>query len=510
MHAVTDDGVPIVFDIIKKPSTSNEAPLIFLIHGFSGNRKMMKMIGLALAERNFISVLIDLRGHGDSGGSMSDINRFDIDIQAVLDSLIFHKIGNISQLIFIGHSMGGSVAVNMSKILQPIATIGIAPAISSNSVNLTTPRNLLLIISEGDFIIDNQAVINAFYNSINNTGEPGITYFAGGSEKKLFIDDSSDHLNILYKPVIINEVVKWVTRAVSGIEESSTINSDLIGASVFSTLIAGLMIILPAAHILLENINTKKRVETDVRQLQIKCETLLYLSSGFIIASFCGAALTLLLSPVFFIISPLLFTNFITSLFLGNSISLGALALIIFRRRLDWRAFIRESKNNLGENFIQNLIIGFTVGISLIILFYTSVGFNTASTFSTASVKLIFLLLYLPAYFCVFFFYELFFRGLIKRTLGSGWLSTILSCTLQILITVSSLLVQLFIVALILQQNVSFLLLGLNLMVILISVSTVVSTIFSHVSMSWFSQIISNMLLLSTVALALSNVIYLL
>ncbi|MEM2906558.1 MAG: alpha/beta hydrolase, partial [Candidatus Odinarchaeota archaeon] len=385
MQVLTDDGVPVVFDVIKKPAASSNAPVAVLIHGFSGNRKMMKMIGLALADKGVVSVLVDLRGHGDSGGFMSYVNSFDADIQAVLGELASKSLGNISRLVFIGHSMGGSVAVNMSKILQPLATVGIAPAISPSSVNITDPENLLLIISEGDTVIDNQAVINAFYESINGTGEPNIIYYAGGSEKKLFTDDYSDHLSVLYRPPVIDEIVKWVTRIVLGVEESSSINSDLIGACVFSAVIGGLIILLPFGHKILQYF--RKRNDTPPVTVDIRPrKAFIYSVIGFIAAS--GAGLTVLLSLPFFIVSPLLFTNFVTALFLGNSIAIGVLGGVQLRRKIGKSFFKRFFNLMLTRNLIYNLIAGFILGVLLIILFYTTIGSNTTSTLSTSPVRL--------------------------------------------------------------------------------------------------------------------------
>ena len=47
--ALTVDDVQIQYDIIKKSDTSGNSPLVVLLHGFSGNRIMMRMIAQALA-----------------------------------------------------------------------------------------------------------------------------------------------------------------------------------------------------------------------------------------------------------------------------------------------------------------------------------------------------------------------------------------------------------------------------------------------------------------------------
>ncbi|MEM2907549.1 MAG: hypothetical protein QW739_05715, partial [Candidatus Odinarchaeota archaeon] len=97
---------------------------------------------------------------------------------------------------------------------------------------------------------------------------------------------------------------------------------------------------------------------------------------------------------------------------------------------------------------------------------------------------------------------------LIRHELGSGVLSAITSCIIQITVMLSSLLIQILIATVILQQNVSFILLGLPFIILLVSVSTIISAVFYEASNGWLTQILSNALLLSSIAIALSNIIY--
>jgi len=68
--ATTTDGLSMAYDITKRPDASTDAPIAVLLHGFAGNRIMMRMIAYALAEKGFTCVSVDLRGHGSSGGNM--------------------------------------------------------------------------------------------------------------------------------------------------------------------------------------------------------------------------------------------------------------------------------------------------------------------------------------------------------------------------------------------------------------------------------------------------------
>ncbi len=66
--ATTLDGVQITYDVTARLGTSMDVPIAMLLHGFSGNRIMMRMIALALADKGFVCASVDLRGHGSSEG----------------------------------------------------------------------------------------------------------------------------------------------------------------------------------------------------------------------------------------------------------------------------------------------------------------------------------------------------------------------------------------------------------------------------------------------------------
>ena len=82
-----------------KSSTPMDAPISILLHGFSGNRVMMRMIALALAEEGFICVAVDLRGHGSSEGTMGEQSGFINDVEAVIQSLQAKGMGMLLGLL---------------------------------------------------------------------------------------------------------------------------------------------------------------------------------------------------------------------------------------------------------------------------------------------------------------------------------------------------------------------------------------------------------------------------
>ena len=52
-------------------TTDASGPLVVIVHGFSGSRKMMQGFSLSLARAGYTAVAIDLPGHGDNLEPMS-------------------------------------------------------------------------------------------------------------------------------------------------------------------------------------------------------------------------------------------------------------------------------------------------------------------------------------------------------------------------------------------------------------------------------------------------------
>ena len=141
--------------------------------------------------------------------------------------------------------MGGGVGLIVgSQLSSAVATNGVAPVSSLDWVNTTTPKNLLLIISTGDSVINLNEVEETFYKSVNGTLSFNILHTINGTERELFIVENVDHLNILYSGQVIDEIVKWLTRNVFGVEQSCSINPDFINAAVYMSLTGGTIVIL--------------------------------------------------------------------------------------------------------------------------------------------------------------------------------------------------------------------------------------------------------------------------
>lgn len=105
MHALSTDGTKIAYECV-----GDGDPLV-LLHGFSDTRETWREAGYVerLTQRGRLSILIDGRGHGESGkprdpGAYSG-GKTAADVAAVLDTL------GVAKADVMGHSLGGATAI---------------------------------------------------------------------------------------------------------------------------------------------------------------------------------------------------------------------------------------------------------------------------------------------------------------------------------------------------------------------------------------------------------------
>ena len=166
----------------KSLAFQEEIPLIIYCHGLGSKRDFDLRIPIELAKRGFYVAALDYHGHGESGGTINDVDG-NTDTLALaqdctkllerLKTLSFFSNVNTSQIGLIGHSMGGMVVL-MNQALNPEfkATVAWAPLVNftppkyglywqgyeqfipGNLINTTNSKNLLIIMHVNDEILD--------------------------------------------------------------------------------------------------------------------------------------------------------------------------------------------------------------------------------------------------------------------------------------------------------------------------------------------------------------------
>jgi alpha/beta superfamily hydrolase len=508
--AETIDGVRIVYDVTKKTDTMLDAPLAILLHGFSGNRVMMRMIAFALADQGFICVSVDLRGHGSSEGLMGDQGDFRTDVETVIQSLHVTGRGDVSRIALIGHSMGGGVGLTLgSQLASAVATIGIAPVASPDWVNTTSPKNLLLLISTGDSVINSNTVEQTFYKAVNGTLSFNTPHTLYETERELFVVERVDHLNILYHAAVIDEIVKWCTRTVLGIEQSLSINPDFINPVVYVSLVGGTTVILAALSLVYGRLSQESEKvnvsgEVHLKTLLKTGITAIFLGGGV------GSFITLGVVYVLQLITPLFFTNFITALFLGNSIVYGFLTRKNLRDhnpQFSYSSFIKDAMQK--SSFKMNTTLGILGAVAFLVLFAFTLGSYTTATLSTASLRVLSLPLYTTLFVFVFVFYESFFKGYARSMLGSGVRRMGSSVLFESIVLFLTFMLELVVITTLLSQvmpfiSFGFFVLGLNLLLIALLVSLVSAEVFYEQTGGWLAQILISALIFATLTIVFS------
>ena len=109
MIAHSTDGVPVVWEAL-----GSGEPAVVLVHGWATDRHLWDGVRTHLSARRR-GVTLDLGGHGESGKGRVEwtVASLAHDVQAVV------KASGARQVVLVGHSMGGPVVLEASRLLGP-------------------------------------------------------------------------------------------------------------------------------------------------------------------------------------------------------------------------------------------------------------------------------------------------------------------------------------------------------------------------------------------------------
>ncbi|MBV9013813.1 MAG: alpha/beta fold hydrolase [Pseudonocardiales bacterium] len=108
------DGFELGATLLEPASNSHPEAVVVLVHGITANRDeggFYKNIAEALADQGFRSFRFDLRGHGESEGSMEDLTLYGgvSDIAATCQWLT-HRLDDLKCIALVAASFGGGLA----------------------------------------------------------------------------------------------------------------------------------------------------------------------------------------------------------------------------------------------------------------------------------------------------------------------------------------------------------------------------------------------------------------
>jgi pimeloyl-ACP methyl ester carboxylesterase len=432
-----------IHSTLQKPSyatSSDPVPGVVVIHGSLQSKEWLMAFGIELARRGFVTLTIDVNGHGNSDpGSGSG--------GAALDYLASLDYVNDSAIGLIGHSMGGGVswrAISESSVVV-VALVLVGSWVPTNLSSVPYIPNLLVTVGDFSSLSSYPRNLTPLEASFGVTDiEPDITYgsFAEGTARRVAFG-RTNHLFETIEPTIVSETVEWMKDSLKGgAEDAHWISSSdlvygfwLLGG--FIGLFGTILSIFPILAILLDlqyfsHLRKQPESKEGVSNRQFLGYGLVYGAIGLGLF-FPSLAIGEILDA--FIQFPQRYGISVASWMLGSAIvSLLVLLVIVRRRDLGFTVDInfKEFLSRFGKYCIPAfLVVGWLYAWTLLVDLGLALdlrvflpGFNDL-TWTRA--------LFVVPYFFVFLIYALvegkWLTSVLLTSEKNSWLSTQVSWT---------------------------------------------------------------------------------
>ena len=135
---------------------SSSTPAVLFCHGISNAKETLSGLALETTRFGFISLTIDLAGHGESGGKIGGTDT-SLGAVAAFDYLISLPEVDQSRIGVVGHSLGAGAVREVAAKRKVSATIFIGGATGIGgepALTVDWPPNMLIAVGEEDVLID--------------------------------------------------------------------------------------------------------------------------------------------------------------------------------------------------------------------------------------------------------------------------------------------------------------------------------------------------------------------
>ena len=133
----TSDGIDLSGWYV--PPRDAPGSVIIYVHGLGGNRQKMLPLAATLYEHGYGAFLLDLRNHGDSGGSLTTLGYDEPrDIQAVVNFLLQQPDVNDDQIGILGISLGAVTALRAAVQIPQLHAVVAQAAFTSIEENVAS------------------------------------------------------------------------------------------------------------------------------------------------------------------------------------------------------------------------------------------------------------------------------------------------------------------------------------------------------------------------------------
>ncbi len=409
----------------KTLSFQEKRPLIIYCHGIGSKRDFDLRIPIEFTKRGFYVAALDYQGHGESGGTINNIDKstntpaLAQDCSRLLEKLktlsLFSDV-NESQIGLIGHSLGGMIVL-MNQALNPEfkVTVAWAPLVNFNPprfglrwqgyeqyipvnlLNSTNSENLLIIMHVKDEVLDYQDNALKAKELTNCTVLNITTPLLGGGHQ-------------LFSNKVLANSIKWFElNFFNSVRINGPINITYMWNYVLIFLNLGLLISIIFLLVSYSAKFFRLHARSNNKSPKNQKNSLFKMKK-------IGKIIVILFSSTIFILNWLLFTSifgligiFYASLvFSGFFLLVKFIAYIIRFKRQKIKFGRKELKNVLKEEFNISVLVYASICAWYFILVYLLFSFSYPFAFFWPSniVNIVITLAIFPIYFSI----EILFR----------------------------------------------------------------------------------------------------
>lgn len=209
--------------------TGQRWPVVILVHDLFGSKEEWVFFLEQLLQRQYLTLAIDLRGHGQTplpddnrptpDLSLEDLESSYLDVQAALRWIATLPQADASRVALIGNGLGGNVSFVSTGVFpgQVKAAVALSPGLWDSQtlepvvvgagLNPFAPHSILYLVGADDIIPLDSAEQLEFANFANTlagrTGEPKAV--------KVFSNSSDHGLDLLHnKPEAVQLLLAWL------------------------------------------------------------------------------------------------------------------------------------------------------------------------------------------------------------------------------------------------------------------------------------------------------------
>lgn len=129
------DGVPLAGLLYE--ASARPAPAVVLVHMFGRSKDEWGPLAERLQDSGITALALDLRGHGQSGGSASELPRMVNDVQAALTWLSLRPTVHAPSLAVVGASLGANLAALAAGHVGSVRAVAmLSPSLDYRGVRL--------------------------------------------------------------------------------------------------------------------------------------------------------------------------------------------------------------------------------------------------------------------------------------------------------------------------------------------------------------------------------------